>query len=318
MSVSRESSIASPLSRLALAVAVALALVAGGRVVSKQWLALSSAHLRAPGVDAQSVARAREMLSELAGTNILELDVPGLRRRLESLPGVGEASVRRRPRELLAELRPRKPLARWADGGLVSARGRRYPGSASSWLPLFSGAESETAAMAEFYGSARMILARRGLAVAQLELSASGDWRVVLQNGVALYLGRESPRSRLRRFAEYYPALESRYARMDSADLRYARAIAVRGERVSGESGTDGEVSGTESRPESRNESRNGFGTGEDSVRGGGGGVKVFENEAGARVGIVDDVVGGGSEVGSGVGFGLQLAGSDSRSEDAQ
>ena len=218
------------LSALALAVAICLAVAAGARALSRQWLTLSGAELRAEGVDAQTVERAAAALRKFAGASVLDLNPDEVRRELEDLPGTAEAHVRRRARTLTAELHPRLPLARWADGGLVSARGGRYAGDASARLPIFSGAESRTAEMAEFYGSAREILAERGMAPAQLELSESGDWRVVLENGVAVYLGREAPRARLRRFAKHYAAAAELYARVDSADVRYARGFALRGE----------------------------------------------------------------------------------------
>ena len=218
------------LSALALAVAICLAVAAGARALSRQWLTLSGAELRAEGVDAQTVERAAAALRKFAGASVLDLNPDEVRRELEDLPGTAEAHVRRRARTLTAELHPRLPLARWADGGLVSARGARYAGDASARLPIFSGAESRTAEMAEFYGSAREILAERGMAPAQLELSESGDWRVVLENGVAVYLGREAPRARLRRFAKHYAAAAELYARVDSADVRYARGFALRGE----------------------------------------------------------------------------------------
>ena len=218
------------LSALALAVAICLAVAAGARALSRQWLTLSGAELRAEGVDAQTVERAAAALRKFAGASVLDLNPDEVRRELEDLPGTAEAHVRRRARTLTAELHPRLPLARWADGGLVSARGARYAGDASARLPIFSGAESRTAEMAEFYGSAREILAERGMAPAQLELSESGDWRVVLENGVAVYLGREAPRARLRRFAKHYAAAAELYARVDSADVRYARGFSLRGE----------------------------------------------------------------------------------------
>ena len=234
------------LSALALAVAICLAVAAGARALSRQWLTLSGAELRAEGVDAQTVERAAAALRKFAGASVLDLNPEEVRRELEDLPGTAEAHVRRRARTLTAELHPRLPLARWADGGLVSARGGRYAGDASARLPIFSGAESRTAEMAEFYGSAREILAERGMAPAQLELSESGDWRVVLENGVAVYLGREAPRARLRRFAKHYAAAAELYARVDSADVRYARGFALRGELK----GDDDEEGGADSNSE--------------------------------------------------------------------
>lgn len=222
-------------SALSLAVAVCFALVAGGRAFSRHWLTLSEVRLSAVGVDAQTVERAAAALKQFAGAGVLDLNVEEIRRVLENLPGTAEAVVRRGPRSMTAELRPRRPLARWADGGLVGARGARYAGESAAPLPIFSGAETRTAEMAEFYDSARKILAKRGMALAQLDLSEVGDWRVVLENGVAVYLGRESPRARLRRFAEHYPAVAAMYARVETADMRYGRGFAVRGKPLADE-----------------------------------------------------------------------------------
>ena len=236
----RQTDVWAALSTLALAAAICLAAAAGARAFSRHWLTLSSVELRAAGVDAQTVERAAAALEKFAGASILDLDVEEIRRALENLPGTAEAVVRRGARKMTAELRPRRPLARWADGGLVSARGARYAGESSTPLPIFSGVETRVAEMAEFYDSARKILAERGMALAQLDLSAGGDWRVVVENGVAVYLGRESPRARLRRFAAHYSAVSAMYARVETADMRYGRGFAVRGALKSGEALEEG------------------------------------------------------------------------------
>ena len=175
---------------------------------------------------------AEEILRSVAGDNLILLDIAGLQQRLAQVPGITDAHVRRRlPDGLEVSLTPRHPLAVWGGGGLVDVRGRRYDGVADRRLPIFHGPENRAASMADFYGAARKILSPLEIAVIQIEVGDDGEWRVYLQDGVMLNLGREHRHERMRRYARYAEVLQRRFARIKAVDLRYERGFSVTGEK---------------------------------------------------------------------------------------
>lgn len=177
-------------------------------------------------------AEARRMLRALEGRNLLALNLHELRAELENLPGVAGAALRRRlPDGLEVRLSARTPLAAWGGGGLVDVRGRRYEGAAEEWLPIFRGPAGRAASMADFYGAARQTLSPLNTAIVQLQVGEDGEWRVFLQDGVVLYLGREDRRNRLRRYARHAPRLRREFSVLRAVDLRYEKGFSVIGER---------------------------------------------------------------------------------------
>jgi cell division protein FtsQ len=134
--------------------------------------------------------------------SIVTLDVTGARERIESLPWVSEATLRKvYPNKLLIEIKERKPFAVWQskDGfALIEEGGRlishrvdaRYAG-----LPMVVGegadarAEEFVALMEEFPSLKPKVKA--GVLVSMRR------WNVVLTNGVEIMLPEEDPASAL-------------------------------------------------------------------------------------------------------------------------
>jgi cell division protein FtsQ len=69
-------------------------------------------------------------------------------------------------------------------------------------------------------------------AVDRLVLSARGSWRVTMEKGAAIELGRGTDAeviARAQRFVATMPRVEAQYQRrLESADLRHAEGFAVR------------------------------------------------------------------------------------------
>lgn len=231
--------------RLATVKAIVQVMAAAGAIAALVWLAASSAVVRESrlsggGVEAQAEARA--MLEGIAGENLLLLDLASLRAQFRKLPGVSDARLSRiLPDVLAVSLSARRPLANWGHAGsgwLVDAQGERYRGSApSSLLPVFSAPPgpapehdaARAAVMADFYADANAALAEAGTSIAQIAVDRGGEWRVFLDSGTVLYLGRDSRLSRVRRFARHAPALLRRFEALRVIDLRYDRGFAIVG-----------------------------------------------------------------------------------------
>jgi cell division protein FtsQ len=162
--------------------------------------------------------------------NFFTLDLARVTQAFEKLPWVRHASLRRQwPDRLEVTLEEHVALARWADGGLVNTRGEVFQAASDEALPVFSGPEGSAAEMAAQYAVFRATLAQAGLKPVAIELNARRAWRIKLDNGLTVQLGRDQVVPRLARFARHYAASVGRIQRaVDYVDLRYPNGFAVR------------------------------------------------------------------------------------------
>ena len=168
--------------------------------------------------------------------NFFTVDIDRIRRSVESLPWVRNASIRREfPNKLVMELEEHQTLARWNSGALVNQQGEIFVGSErvmpevdSRVLPSFSGSDDTSLEVTQRYAQFNRQLAEIGLTVTHIALSARHAWHLKLSNDIVLELGRDNVEQRLERFVSVYPYS---LARMQSGaryvDLRYSNGFAV-------------------------------------------------------------------------------------------
>ncbi len=166
------------------------------------------------------------------------VDLERVRESLEKLPWVREARVERRwPDTLAVSLVERVPLARWNDEALVDAEGSVFVAAVSDKLPRLWGPEDSSAEVVEAYRRYATTLAPLGFSILELRLSARRAWRMRLDGGMQIALGRNQADARLARFARLYPRLFDARTSGGGAspavapvaiDLRYPDGFAVR------------------------------------------------------------------------------------------
>jgi cell division protein FtsQ len=178
----------------------------------------------------------------LAG-NFLTLDLQQARAAFEAVPWVRQAVVRRVwPMRLAVHLEEHRPLAYWGaddEGGdrLVNSHGEVFEANLGDLgderLPRLVGPEGSSAQLlAMLQKLAPVLEPLEAGAIERLVLSARGSWRVELDKGVVLELGRGSDDEVLARSAHFVrtmPRVQAAYQRpLESADLRHADGFAVR------------------------------------------------------------------------------------------
>ena len=170
----------------------------------------------------------------MRGASAAATSLASVREAARRIPWVRDASVRRRfPDAIEVRFQTHEPLARWADGGLVSVRGELFSAEHPGFLPMFRGTSTSVALMAQQYPLISKALSPLGVAVTEVRLSARGAWHVVLDSGLALELGREDIVARIERFVAAWPRLAAGAAGAKVADLRYSNGFAMAtGERV--------------------------------------------------------------------------------------
>jgi cell division protein FtsQ len=168
------------------------------------------------------------------GGNFFAVELAQVRAALEALPWVRRVEVRRVwPDRLEATLEEHVALARWAAGGLVNVQGERFAGASDDALPQFAGPAGSEAEITRRYRRFTEILAPLARAPERVTLSSRYAWRLRLDDGLAIELGRDAAADRvevrLARLVAAWPQTLARMpARHEHVDLRYPNGFALR------------------------------------------------------------------------------------------
>ncbi len=161
------------------------------------------------------------------------IDLDDTKSTFEMLARVRMAHIRRKwPATLQVEIVEYKPLALWNETGFVSRQGNvvmaKVEGRLAKNLPIFKGPDQTSQDILFFYVNTKKILQQVGQEVVQINVDSRYTWEVILNNGIALRLGKDRQMKRLARFVNF-----SRYAmgdipeKIDYLDMRYEDGFAV-------------------------------------------------------------------------------------------
>lgn len=175
---------------------------------------------------------------ELAGQldiDFYDLDLEGLRQRVEQLPWVARARVERIwPATVRVEVDEHQPYARWGADALVSQDGTVFTpgGPLPTGLPMLDGPPGRAQAVREAFEALRARLAQSSFVPVRLSLSNRGEWTAWTAEGIELRLGRspdgEAPLVAAATLAgPAQRALEARLQEVAYVDLHYIHGFAV-------------------------------------------------------------------------------------------
>lgn len=175
----------------------------------------------------------REVIRPHVKQGFIGVDVGLVRKELEALPWVAQASVRRSwPDRLVVNIQEQQAVARWSSGGLLSVYGELFkPERMEQWnnLPLLRGPKNTEKVLMDEYKAMQGMLKPLGLRISHLTMNERRAWSLYLDNGLQLSLGRNDTHVRLLRFVRVYArVLHPRLETIDSIDLRYTNGFAVR------------------------------------------------------------------------------------------
>ncbi len=195
----------------------------------------------------------------LAG-NFFTLDLATARRAFESVPWVRHAVVRRVwPNRLAVQLEEHRPVALWADAAGSDAKGFDAKGAEAlpdklvnshgevfeanlgdvedDALPTLRGPDGSAGHMLALLGRLQPVFDALDAHIDALELSGRGSWRVELDTGAQVELGRGTDDEVIERtkvFTATLTQVTQRYQRaLQYADLRHNEGYAVRLKGVS-------------------------------------------------------------------------------------
>lgn len=230
------------------AAALALGAAALGWLARQPVFAIQG--IRVEGeVARNSAATIRANATHRLSGSFLTLDLGEARAAFEEVPWVRHAVVRRVwPNRLAVQLEEHRPAALWLgdDGNdrLVNSFGEVFEANVGDVeddaLPRLHGPEGSSAAMLAMLRRLQPVLQPLNAGdLAQLDLSARGSWRVTLDKGAVVELGRgteDEVVARTQRFVQTMPRVAAQYQRpLEGADLRHADGFAVRMQGVTTE-----------------------------------------------------------------------------------
>lgn len=181
----------------------------------------------------------------LAG-NLFSMDLAQTQAAFEAVPWVRRAAVERVwPDRIKVTLEEHRPAAWWeapdsqdkrGQDRLVNVQGEVFeanPGEVEDEnLPVLRGPEGSAAAALAMQRRLQPVFAALDTRIEQLRLSARGSWRVLLEGGAEIELGRgreDEVVTRAQVFGATLPQLIARYERpLEYADLRHADGYALR------------------------------------------------------------------------------------------
>ena len=178
----------------------------------------------------------------LAGT-FFSMDLPRVRAAFEAVPWVRHAVVRRQfPNHLQVVLQEHQAVAYWGSDSalrLINSFGEVFEANVGEVeqdaLPSLNGPEGQGAEVLAMYRAVTPLFEQMEMPVDGFELSVGGSWRVLLDTGAVIELGRGGVAEvlvRVRRFLATLTQVTSRYGRqanaVESADLRHENGYAIR------------------------------------------------------------------------------------------
>jgi len=160
------------------------------------------------------------------------VDVAGLCRKVEQLPWVYKATVARSwPDGLTLSIEEQEPVVRWGERAYLNRFGEAFYPKVTpelAHLPMISGPEGHELAVLEKYRRLSAALAPLGLTVARVHLDERRAWRLEMDNGLQLELGRADTWPRLQRFVNAWPTIfADRSDELRHVDLRYSNGFSV-------------------------------------------------------------------------------------------
>ncbi len=170
--------------------------------------------------------------NEIEG-NFISVNLTAVREAFVKLPWVRDARVNREwPHGLNVTLEEHEALAYWGNHALVNTHGEVFRVTADVDLPIFIGPNEASAnEVTQQFRRFNQILAPLQQHIAQLMLTQRYAWRIQLNTGTVLELGRNEIEERLIRYVSVYNHSIARLNQQESlayVDLRYPNGFAIR------------------------------------------------------------------------------------------
>ncbi len=164
--------------------------------------------------------------------SFLTANLAELRGLVESLDWVKRAQVARQwPDTLVIRVTEHQVAARWGDSSLISREGEIFAGESRYMfpeLPHLAGPANTERRVVERYLELQGLLGAANLTLAALSIDERGSWRMQLQGGQTIRIGRSDVEQRLDRFFHLAaPLIRNEFEQVSHVDMRYTNGFSV-------------------------------------------------------------------------------------------
>lgn len=174
----------------------------------------------------------KKILNQELNKSFFNVDIDAVHRAVKQVPWVDQVTVRRSwPDTLIVNIVEQVPLAKWNDGGYVNQRGEWFMAGhkkiSEAW-PTLEGPKGSEYLVSKEYLLVSNQLKKLGLRVKHLTVNHRRSWKLNLDNGLRLQLGRLQVKMRLQRFLNVYrQVIAEQLQKIESVDMRYTNGFAV-------------------------------------------------------------------------------------------
>ncbi|MGB5446421.1 MAG: cell division protein FtsQ/DivIB [Psychromonas sp.] len=165
--------------------------------------------------------------------NFFTLEVTEIQKQIEDMPWVYSASIRKQwPNTIKIHVVEQSIIAIWNDKMLLNSNGEiidaSLEGAPGKYISLY-GANEFAKQVLQTYVELEQLLKVNNFKIAALNNDKRNSTNIILDNGIALRLGKEQKLDRIQRFLSVFPLIENKYdiSTIDYLDLRYDTGIAI-------------------------------------------------------------------------------------------
>ena len=213
-------------------------LIAAGVVFATYQLSLAMLDRRISSIEISgpfqrvTALQIEEAISDEIDAGFVGADLGRIQERIVSLQWIDQARVARRwPSRIAITVTEQVPAAVWGERGLLNTRGELFVEEARhppAELPRLSGPDDRSAEVATRYLEVRDRLIPAGLDLRSVHLDARGSWKMTLNNGVEVRLGRREVNERTDLFLDVVAdIISSRATAIDYVDMRYGNGFTI-------------------------------------------------------------------------------------------
>ncbi|MFT6926307.1 MAG: cell division protein FtsQ [Psychromonas sp.] len=165
--------------------------------------------------------------------NFFTLEIAQIQKQLEDMPWVYSASIRKQwPNTIKIHIVEQSIIAIWNNNALLNQAGdiihTSPEGVLDQYIKLY-GEDEFAKKVLQTYLEIEQLLKVNNFKIKLLSSDKRNSTKIILENGIALRLGKEQKLDRIQRFLSVFPLIENKYDidTIDYLDLRYDTGIAI-------------------------------------------------------------------------------------------
>lgn len=183
-----------------------------------------------------SIEKIQDLIRPYGKAGFIHVDTRLIKEKLLREPWIKSATVRRIwPDTLHIKVVEQVAFARWGESLLLNMEGELFKPEGQEYtadlaiLPALWGPKNSEFHVLTQYKSMNERLNAIGLEIKKISYDERRAWRLVLNNGSSLVLGRNDTSNRLGRFVRLYPnVLKTEIEKIHEIDMRYSNGLAVK------------------------------------------------------------------------------------------